>query len=276
MRRSIATAAALLAIVASAPHAAEAAKKKAGQRAPAAASPVVPQRAIDAIASHDLAAAVLALRDEPQSPRINYIIRAATSIALDEIGESPSRSEAHKHYQNLAVAYHNLFLFLKSHGTMDRGYFDKALKSYKKAKRAGTVLHKAECDLLSAALHASMGEREKALKMFGKIDDILLRSDFESMEYLAAYHAAMGDAAGACEALAAAFRINPAGTVAWIEVGDDFHDIEDDPQYRSLVASMSSSRNADDITLCVPPAEGPKLEMPEAGPAPAPKGKPRK
>jgi len=236
---------ALVAIIAFSLTAAEAQakKKKSGKKPSATVSKSVPreipQSIVQSMADGDLSSAVIALREEPPSPKVNYLIRTATAVVLSQIGEKPAHSDEHQHFQNLGIAYHNLFLFLKARGIANSEYFDSAVKNYKKARRAGTVLHKAECDLLTAAILAANGNREKAQKMFEKIDEFMLRADFESTEYLAAYYAAMGDAPKTSDALKRAFDINPSATLAWIEVGDDFHEIESDPSYKELLASFS-------------------------------------
>lgn len=241
--------------------------KAAAKTAAKAAPREIPQSVIRAIAAGDLSSAVIALREEPPSPKNNYLIRTATSVVLSQIGDKPNRSEEHQYHQNLGIAFHNLFLFLKAQGVTNEEYADQALKNYKKARRAGTVLHKAECDLLTAALHASMGDREKARKLFDKIDKFMLRSDFESAEYLATYYAAMGDAGKASEAIRTAYEINPNTTLAWLEVGDDFHDIESDPVYKEMLSSLSKERKDKELTLSVPESSDPKLQIENRKPA---------
>ncbi len=243
------------------------AKRKAAKPAAKAAPREIPQGVIQAIATGDLSSAVIALREEPPSPKNNYLIRAATNVVLSQIGDRPDRSEEHQYRQNLGIAFHNLFLFLKDRGIANEEYADEALKNYKKARRAGTVLHKAECDLLTAAIYASTGDREKAGKLFDKIDEFMLRSDFESAEYLAAYYAAMGDAAKSSEAIRTAYEMNPNATLAWLEVGDDFHDIESDPVYQEMLSSLSEKGKDKDLTLSVPESSDPKLQIESRKPA---------
>ncbi len=134
------------------------------------------------------------------------------------------------------------------------------MKFYKKARSAGTVLHKEECDLLTAALYAESGDIEKAEKVFSKVDESMLRGDFESLAYLATYYAAVGDAAGAAEAVSDAYKINPGRTLSWLEVGDDFYSVKSSPEFSAMLTSLKKSASKE-LTLKLPPAKQPKLEV---------------
>jgi len=221
----------------------------------------IPQSVVSSIAAGDLETAVIAMRDLPSQPKANYLIRECTRIVTNEMGQRPDRGESHNYYQNLAIAYHNLYLFLKARGLGNEEYFEKAIKFYKKARRAGTILHKAECDLLTAALYASSGEMEKAEKKASKIDEFMLRSDFESMEYLAAYYAATGDPQSASAALRHAFDLNPHRTRAWLEVSDDFHGIAKAECFKGTVAAIKKSKGNQQMKLTLPCDPAPKLDM---------------
>jgi len=213
------------------------------------------------MAEDELASAVIALREMEPAPKRTYLIREATRIVTSGMQGKPGKLAAHNFYQNLAVSNHNILLFLKSQGMDSRQRFDEALRYYKKARRAGTALHRAECDLLTAALYAADGDRRRAEKIFSKIDPITLRSDFESTAHLASYHAATGDATAAAEALKAAFRINPARTEAWLEVGDDFFMITGDPELSAAIGWMEHENKNMERKLSLPNGPSPKLDM---------------
>ncbi|HPQ81103.1 MAG TPA: hypothetical protein PLZ86_05200 [bacterium] len=225
--------------------------------------PEIPKAIVDAIASGDLNGAIILMRDEKPNPKLLYLTREAARLTNFRLAKKPARSEAHKFYQNAAISNHNLYLFLKTKGIEQKDYLNRAMDLYAKARRYATVLHKAECDLLKATLLAASGETEKAKKKFRKIDDETLRGDFESMEYLAAYHSAMGDVDGAISALDAAYRLNPDATLTWLAVGDDFANVADDPKFQSLMITWKAREASEKLTLSLPRPEKPHLQMTE-------------
>ncbi|MBT3182106.1 MAG: hypothetical protein HN337_06340 [Deltaproteobacteria bacterium] len=220
---------------------------------------------VDTIASNDINASVIALRNNPDCPKRLYLLREVTRIARFDMDQKPKRHEAHKVYQNLAIAYHNLYLFLKTQGIEQRDFFENAQRYYKKARRAGTTLHKEECDLLSAAITAASGNMKKAEKLFSKVEESMLRGDFESTEYLAAYYGASGDINNAVISLNEAYRLNPERTVAWIEIGDDFYNIKSDPRFIAMARSFKVSGTDNTISLSVPSSKQPQLELKDSG-----------
>lgn len=170
----------------------------------------------------------------------------------------------------MGIAYHNLYLFLRAHDIKQPEFVKQAKRSYAKARSNATELHKAECDVLTAALLASEGEKEKAEKLFQKIDQTALRGDFESEEYLATYFAATGDADAALDALDRTYKADPKKTVTWMLIGDDFHDLKDDPRYQALFAKWKVDQRKQDLTLSVPKGKtNPKLSMTPEAPSPA-------
>lgn len=224
-------------------------------------SHAIPQIVIDSLAAGDINAAAIAMHDEPANPKLLYLMREVGRIAIFRMNGRPSRSEAHSVYQNVANAYHNLYLFLKSKGIDQGEFLEEAHEFYKKARRTGTLFHKAECDVLEAALYASEGDVAKAEKKFGKIDPDMMRGDFESMEYLAAYYAATGNVDYAINYLKAAHSVNPERAVAWLAVGDDFMNIEDNPRFEGLMKSWRAQRRGEEIVLSVPKSKSPRLEV---------------
>lgn len=223
--------------------------------------PEIPLAIVDAIASGDVNGAIILMREEKANPKLLYLTREATRVANFRVTKKPGKSEAHKFYQNAAISHHNLYLFLKARGIDQREYLKDALDLYGKARKAATLLHKAECDLLQAALMASSGDLEKAEKKYAKINDGALRGDFESMEYLAAYHAATGNVEGAMAALDAAHRLSPEATLVWLAVGDDFANVADDPRFKALMISWKAREASEKLTLKLPKAEKPRLQM---------------
>lgn len=215
------------------------------------ASDAVPRQIVELLAAGDVSGALIAMREEKPTPKLTYLMRDASTISLAPL-QKPSRTEAHLFYQNVGVSYHNLYLFLRAAGVPRPEFAKEALRSYGKARSSATELHRSECDLLKAALLAATGEREKAAKLFKGIDPATVRGDFESTEYLAAYHAAMGDADAALDALDRSYKLDPQKTVTWLSVGDDFHDLKDDARYTALLANWKIENRRKDLTLSVP------------------------
>lgn len=229
--------------------------------APAADGGEISQAVVDALSTGNMSAAILVMRDEPDSPKLFSLIRAATRIVTFDMNQKVEKTEVHQTFQNIGIAYHNLYLFLKSKGIEQKEFYREALRLYRKGKGAGTPMHKADCQLLEAALLAAGGEREKAARLFAKIDDAQTRGDFESMEYLAAYYAAAGNVEGAIAAMDAAHRLNPDATLTWLAVGDDFTAIADDPQFKALLVTWKAREAGKKLRLSLPKGEKPKLEV---------------
>ncbi len=222
----------------------------------------VPESIVTALAKGDLNGALIQMRDEKPTPKLKQVMNDVSRAATFDMRGKIDRSEAHKAYQNVAVSYHNLYLFLKRRDIDQKKYFEMARKYYSKARSAATLLHKSECDLLMAALLASAGEGEKARKIFDKIDIASMRGDFESVEYMAAYYAASGQTEDALEALGQAYKISPDRTLAWLAAGDDFAQIENDPRYQGQLDSWrSNKKDRNEVTLSIPRKGEPRLEM---------------
>ncbi len=226
---------------------------------------IISKSLAETIASNDINASVIALRNNTSCPKQLYLLREVTRIARFDMQPKPKRGEAHKVYQNLAISYHNLYLFLKTQNIEQEDFLKHAQKYYKKARRAGTALHKEECDILIAAITAASGDTEKAAKKFSKVDESMLRGDFESMEYLAAYYGAIGDVNNAIVSLSEAYNLNPKRTVTWLEVGDDFYKIRSDPQFIAVTKNFKINNKSNTISLTVPSSKSPSLELRNSG-----------
>ena len=113
-------------------------------------------------------------------------------------------------------------------------FFKSALKFYKKA-RHGSISERHETDLLIAALNAAYGKRMEASKMFSQIDTTLITDNYRGMGYLALYHAAQGNTHETVVVLKDAHRLNPEQIKTWVAIGDDFHLIESNPEFKTLL-----------------------------------------
>lgn len=227
--------------------------------------PQISQATVDALAVGDLSTALLSMREERDSPKLFYLAHQASRLLNYQMNKKIEKAEAHKTYQNIGIAYHNLYLFLKTKGIDQSTYRKEAQKFYKKARKASTPFHKVECNLLEASLLAATGEHTKAEKIYSKIDEQSLRGDFESMEYLAAYHAAQGNVSEVLAALDTAYRLNPDATLTWLAIGDDFHSIADDPQFQALLVTWKAQEASKRLNLSLPKSGKPRLQVTDEG-----------
>lgn len=232
-----------------------------GDEKPSAHADQISPAIVSTLASGDINGAIIAMREEKNSPKLMYLMHAVTRINDTITSTKPKNADAHEIYQNVAISYHNLYLFLKTRGIEQQEYLKEAHNYYRKARAAGTVLHKADCDLLDAALTAASGDIAKAEKKFSKIDEMMMRGDFESTEYLAAYYSAIGNVDLAIKQLESAHRMKPEAIITWLAIGDDFQKIADEPQFQELLVSWKAAEAERKLSLIVPKGAKPKLEV---------------
>ncbi|MBI2092502.1 MAG: hypothetical protein HYT75_05890, partial [Deltaproteobacteria bacterium] len=91
-----------------------------------------PDEAIKALSASDLDEAIRVLRPEPPSSRSLYLLREIQRIVLYNKNKKAPKLDRHQFYQNIGVAYHNLFLFLKKHEITNENFYKMAIKFYKK------------------------------------------------------------------------------------------------------------------------------------------------
>lgn len=197
----------------------------------------IPDEAIQALAKNDLEETIRVLRPESPSSKLLYLLSAAQDIVKHEKEKKAPRLDRHQFYQNLGIAYHNLFLFLKRHRITNETFYKEAVKFYKKSGRSLAISEKYEADILKAAIMASSGETAKAQALFARVDTSIIADDYTGMEYLATYYAAIGDIDNTVESLKEAHKLSPERISLWIVIGDDFQTIEDEPKFKSLTAS---------------------------------------
>lgn len=212
----------------------------------------IPENVVEALASGDISNAIITMREARTTPKLLYLIREASRIYDYQSGIKVEKSGAHKFYQNVAIAYHNLYLFLRTRDIEQKDFFDSAIERYKKAKSSGSTRHKQECDVLSAAIIAASGDVNSAKKIFSKVKTPALRDDFESMEYLASYYAAVGDTEGAIKALEEAYKKNPDTLLTWFSLGDDFVNISGKPEFKSLLVTWKAAEVAKRLSQNMP------------------------
>lgn len=182
----------------------------------------------------DIVHAARGLLMEPASEKTLYLLREAQRIGEAQQTAAPKQEEAHRHYLNLGVANHNLYLFLRRHNMAHPHYVRSALAAYAKARKAATKTERSEVDLLTLALWAASGKEKIAAKRFRKLAPADFQQSFQGATYLATYYAAQRDVPHTVEALRLAHGFNPAATRGWLRVSDDFVAIKDDETLRQL------------------------------------------
>lgn len=221
----------------------------------------VPQDVIDSLASGNIVEATILLREAKQNKKVLYLLKESSRLAAFKIEGKPKGDNAYGVYKNVAIAYHNLYLFLKSNGIAQNKFYRDAIKYYGKAARQGSKLDAEDCTVLEAAIIATSGDEKKAIKKFGKVEGAILAGDFQSSEHLAVFYAAMGDIEGTIEALGDAYNADPDRTLGWIRTGDDFYNIMGNPIFASFLDSMKQRYKPDEVTLSVPPAREPRYQL---------------
>jgi len=224
----------------------------------------ISQKTIDALVKGDLNEAVIELREQPTSPKSLYLLREVTRIVMHNSSKGrPRGSDPHQYYQNLGIAYHNLYLFLKANGYEQEDFAKNAIKFYNKAKSSATPMQKKELKVLMAALFVSNDEAKKADGLMKKIDINDPNINFQMYEYLATYHAAKKDSKEAIEALKAAYRERPDVILTWLAVGDDFYLIKDNPDFVAVLNDWHIARTTKQLELSKPSPASPKLKFAE-------------
>ena len=194
----------------------------------------LPPDILEYLAKGDITHAARGLLMEPATEKLLYLLREA-----QRIGEAPLRpklvkADAHRHYLNLGVANHNLFLFVKRHGTTNTPYIKEALACYTKARKASAKEERAELDLLRAALLASSGKPKEAQRIFRKVSTDEMQANHHTATFLATYYAAMHDAPNVVVALKRAYALNPTATKGWLRVTDDFAALKENTELQAL------------------------------------------
>lgn len=196
----------------------------------------VPMAIATLLADGEIDAASRRLYMEPASVKNIMLIREIERIMEARNAAKPSKTDAHRYYLNLGIAYHNLALFLKSKGMENRKFVQKAIAAYSKAKTSEKK-HRGEVEVLSAALDMAQGKRKAAATRFSKqVDTQDLLQTYHGSTYLATYYAAAAEADKAVAALQNAKQFDTSGNlVAWAQIGDDFTWIRNTPEFQAML-----------------------------------------
>lgn len=222
----------------------------------------IPEEITNLIAQGNLEAAIRELRIEPPSSKSLNLLQDAQKIVIFNKKKDVPKFDKHRFYQNIGVAYHNLYMFLKRHDRTNDDFYKKAKKLYAKSGRSSLKSEKAESKLLRATLEANAGKTEKAQKIFSKIDLSRLGENAEGYEYTAAYYAAIGDVEKAIEALDMAYKLNPEQIALWVAISDDFFGIENRPEFQKLISNWKETpaRSNQKLQLNLPKSPAPKFD----------------
>jgi tetratricopeptide (TPR) repeat protein len=191
----------------------------------------IPIEVVEALTKGDIGEATRIFRTESPSSRSLYLLAEMKRILNHEKDKKPPKFERHEYYQNLGIAYHNLFLFLKRNGTNNEEFYKKALKFYKKAGKSKAFSERYEAKLLTAALKAANGETDEADKLFGELDTSIITDTYRGYSYLATFYSAIGNQEMAIEALEKAYAMNPGKVKLWVAICDDFASIRHEPGF---------------------------------------------
>lgn len=211
-----------------------------------------------ALAGGDVGKAIRVLRMESASYKSLHLLREAQKIV--EFDKKEDRIiDKHQTYQNLAIAYHNLYLFLLKQGVEQKSFFKNALHFYKKSRASRSKFDQSETAVLMAGLFGVQGDINKAKRYFKKANSKILESSYRGAEYLALYYAAIGDVYQAVTYLKKTHLHNPDKTTLWVAIGDDFFKIEKEPVFLSLLDEWKIAKMRREPVLSVPRPSKPAL-----------------
>lgn len=196
----------------------------------------IPIEVVEALSKDDIDGATRTLRTESPSSRSLYLLAEMRRILDYEKDNKPPKFEKHEFYQNLGIAYHNLFLFLKRNGVTNKELYKEALKFYKKAGKSRSYSERYEAKLLTAALMASNGEVDRAGKLFGEIDTSIITDNYRGWTYLATFYAALGNEEKTIESLKQAYTMNPEKINLWVAICDDFASMKHEPAFVKMTS----------------------------------------
>lgn len=182
----------------------------------------------DALARGDLTRAYHDLQLEEASDKVGYMINQVMMAR----GKTISHREKPSVFDR-ATAYHNLYLFLARQGRPAPKFLKEAIRYYQKAGHKPEYADRAA--VLTAAIDATAGDRDKSQKYFSKVNiEVLTQGgkDYNGLEYLATYYAATHQTTLAIATLEQAYKLNPGPLLLWLHVGDDFWAIEDDAAFK--------------------------------------------
>lgn len=215
--------------------------------AKAKASLPISDEVIQALAKSEIEEAVRNLRIEAGSPRALYLLRLMQGIMLYDKGDFDKKN-LHQTYQNMGIAYHNLYLFLKANSSNNDNFFAKAKGFYKKALgKCKTAEQRAEQHLLMSSLLAEHGDIKEAKKTRDKVSKTKIENNALMLEYEATYLSAINDVDGAIEALTKSSAIDPDGIISWVAVSDDFYRIKNDPKFQDLLKQLHVDKKAREL-----------------------------
>lgn len=231
----------------------------------------IPGAVVTLLAEGEVAAAVRRLYLEPASVRGMMLIREMERIGEAQAGVKPTPGDEHHYYLNLGVAYHNLILFLKNHGAMNKKFVGKALQAYGKARREVRGAHQFEADLLTAALAASVGKTRDAERRMAKVKVDEVSKEFSGLTALISYYAAIGDVPKTIAALQQAQALDSAKQLkTWVQIGDDFQPLKNDPAFQDLLVEWTVAKGTavqdKKATFRTPQAKSSKKATPKSRP----------
>lgn len=196
----------------------------------------IPIELVETIAKGNVDEASRMLRTEAPSSRSLYLLAEMKRILDFENGNRPAKYEKHRFYQNLGIAYHNLFLFLRRNGMANKEFYDNAIKFYKKSGKSRAFSEKYESQLLTAAIMAANGEIDAAEKLFGGIDTSIITDNDRGYAYIATFYAAVENVEKTIESLKQAYIMNPGQIKLWASICDDFASMKSNPDFVRMVS----------------------------------------
>lgn len=225
----------------------------------------VPNQVVQALASSDILLALQHYSEEPQGKKNQQLFHEMLHAVEDNVHakNKQARPDLYYNLKRRGIAYHNIYLFLRTQGINEKDYLKKARNFYQQAIKLGSEIERAKCQVLLATLFSLDGDEKKAEKQMGLVNPQLLSADAEMVSYVASYWAAREDIEQTLLALEYAHILAPKPILAWAEEGDDFWLVSGDVQFQDLLRSWQEKNSKQEHALSLPRKNTLMFDLPE-------------
>ena len=234
-------------------------------------SSAVPNSVVQALASGDVLLALEAFHETPTNAKSRYLFHEILHAIKDDVHQKnktgkDSKFKLEQQIRRRGLAYHNLYLFLRTQDINEKSFLKKARGYYTHAARMGSELDHAKCQVLLATIFTFEDEHKRAEKQFAAVNSQLLAADAEMVSYVADYWAAREDLEQTLVALEYAHSLAPKQISASVEEGDDFFLVKSDPRFQELLKSWQQHRKTTpQHELNIPHSNTLTFDLPELG-----------
>lgn len=229
----------------------------------------VPSDVVRALAAGDALLALQAFPSQSSDAKTQYLLHELLHVTQDEVhkGKKSNNGEValYRQIRRRGIAYHNLYLFLRTQDVNEKNFLKKARSYYTHAAHLGSELNRAKCQVLLATLFALDGDEKRANKQFSLVSPQLLGADAEMVSYVANFWGAREDVEQTLLALQYAHSLAPKQVATWVNEGDDFFLIRGDERFQLLLNDWQQDMNNRQRILTIPHNNTLVFDLPELG-----------